>query len=108
METTALCPSPDEFWLERIVLSRESITLVALARRVAVPCPACGFLFWRVKSRYVRTLNDLPWHSVRVRIAAHVRQCFCDRPGCARRIVTERLNETTVPHARRPCRARGV
>jgi len=53
----------------------------------------------------VRTLDDLPWHGVRVRIEAHVRQFFCDTPGCPRRIFTERLSETTVPHAQRTNRA---
>ncbi len=105
MDATALCPSPDELWLERIVLSRESITLVAVGRRVAVPCPACGSLSQRVHSRYVRTLDDLPWHGVRVRIEAHARRFFCDTPGCPRRIFTERLTETTVPYARRTSRA---
>jgi len=105
MAATAMCPSPDELRLERIVLSRESITLVAMARRVAVPCPHCGFLCQRVRSRYVRTLDDLPWHGVRVRIEAHVRKFFCDTPGCPRHIFTERLSETTVPHARRTSRA---
>lgn len=105
MDAAALCPAPDELWLERIVLSRESITLVAMARRVAVPCPACGFLSQRVHSRYVRMLGDLPWHGVRVCIEAHVRKFFCDTPGCARHIFTERLSETTVPHARRTRRA---
>jgi len=60
MDATALCPSPDELRIERIVLTRESITLVAIASRVAVPCPACGFCSQRVHSRYVRTLDDLP------------------------------------------------
>jgi hypothetical protein len=53
----------------------------------------------------VRTLDDLPWHGVRVRIEAHVRKFFCDTPGCPRHIFTERLSETTVPHARRTSRA---
>jgi len=80
MDATALCPAPDELCLERIVLSRASITLVAMARRVEVPCPACGFPSQRVHSRYVRTLDDLPWHGVRVRIEAHVRKFCCDTP----------------------------
>jgi len=105
MDATALCPAPDELWLERIVLSRESITLVAIARRVAVPCPTCGLLSQRVPSRYVRTLDDLPWHGVRVRIEAHVRKFCCEAPSCPRRIFTERLSETTVPYARRTSRA---
>ncbi|HEX5409841.1 MAG TPA: transposase family protein, partial [Gemmatimonadaceae bacterium] len=105
MDATALCPAPDELWLERIAVSLDSITLVAIARRVAVPCPTCGLFSQRVHSRYVRTLGDLPWHGVRVRIEAHVRKFFCDTPRCARHIFTERLSETTLPHARRTRRA---
>jgi hypothetical protein len=53
----------------------------------------------------VRTLDDLPWHGVRVRIEAHVRKFCCEAPSCPRRIFTERLSETTVPYARRTSRA---
>ena len=47
----------------------------------------------------VRALDDLPWHGARVRIEAHVCKFLCNTPGCLRRIFTERLSETTVPHA---------
>jgi len=69
------------------------------------PLSDCGLLSQRVPGRSVRTLDDLPWHGGRVRIEAHVHQFFCDTPGCPRRIFTERLSETTVPHARRTNRA---
>src|SRR5439155_4061215 len=48
---------------------------------------------------------DLPWHGLRVRLELRVRRFFCDVPGCARRIFTERLPKTARPYARRTARA---
>ncbi len=53
----------------------------------------------------MRTLHYLPWHGVRARSEAHGRKFAGDTPGCPRRIFTERLSETALPHARRTRRA---
>ncbi|MGI8765975.1 MAG: ISL3 family transposase [Gemmatimonadaceae bacterium] len=81
------------------------LIVTATARRRVVACPKCGHASTRVHSRYRRTLADLPWHGLRVRLAVHVRRFFCDVPGCKRRIFTERLPKTAVPYARRTARA---
>jgi hypothetical protein len=36
-------------------------------------------------------LADLPWGGWTVRLVLGVRRLFCDTPGCARRIFTERV-----------------
>jgi hypothetical protein len=66
-------------------------------RRAGMRAHAC--------SRYRRTLADLPWHEVRVRLNVSVRRLFCNVPGCSRRISTERLPKTAAPYARRTTRA---
>ena len=58
----------------------------------------------RVHSRYQRTLADLPWAHLSVRIQLQVRKLFCDTVDCARRIFTERLPDLVAPWARRTSR----
>ncbi|MEJ7811638.1 MAG: ISL3 family transposase [Gemmatimonadaceae bacterium] len=105
MDAVSLCPAPAELRFDQVVVSPDAITVVATARRAAVPCPLCRGLSRRIHSGYIRTLADLPWHGRRVRLEAHVRRFFCDTPGCRRRIFTERLPDTAASHARRTTRA---
>jgi transposase len=49
-------------------------------------------------------LADLPWAHYRVRLQLRVRKWFCQNPGCARRIFTERLPTVAAPWARRTLR----
>jgi transposase len=86
----------------------DEIVITATARRHVVACPECGQPSRRVHSRYQRTLADLPWHGLRVRLALSVRKFFCDTPACARRIFTERLPATAATYARRTTRAAGA
>ena len=67
-------------------------------------CPSCLHEAGRVHSRYHRTLADLPWADVSVRIVLRVRRFFCDTPDCSRRIFTERLPTVARPWARRTTR----
>ena len=67
-------------------------------------CPRCCQTATRVHSHYVRTLADLPWAHLPVRLLLQVRKCFCDTPTCPRRIFTERLPSFVAPWARRTTR----
>ena len=105
MDAAPLCPAPAELALDRLIVSPEAITVVAIARRAAAACPVCGHLAHRVHSHYTRTLADLPWHGMHIQLHASVRRFFCEHAGCRRRIFTERLSETAAPYARRTGRA---
>lgn len=105
LDAAPLCPSPRELRLESVKWARGEILVVTAARRHVVVCPVCGHSTRRVHSRYRRTLSDLPWHGLRVRLQLSVRKFFCDVPGCSRRIFTERLPTTAAPYARRTKRA---
>lgn len=102
---TPLCPSPIELELDQIAFAAGELIVTARARRRVVACPVCGHASRRVHSRYERTLADLPWHGLRVRLTVQVRRFFCDAPECTRRIFTERLPRTAAPYARRTARA---
>src|SRR5205085_11265672 len=102
---TPLCPSPIELQLDQIAFRAPELIVTASARRRVVSCPLCGHASTRIHSRYRRTVADLPWHGLRVRLELRVRRFFCDLPGCQRRIFTERLPHTVAPYARRTARA---
>jgi transposase len=67
-------------------------------------CPQCSQAATRVHSRYGRTLADLPWADLPVRLQLQVRKFFCDTRDCSRRIFTERLPSVVAPWARRTMR----
>jgi transposase len=52
----------------------------------------------------VRTVADLPWLGIAVRLELHTRRFFCQQPACARQIFCERLPAVGAPYARRPQR----
>jgi transposase len=105
LDAAPLCPSPRELRLESVTWATDEVVVVTAARRHVVACPVCGHSSRRVHSRYRRTLTDLPWHGLRVRLQLSVRKFFCDVPGCSRRVFTERLPTTAAPYARRTQRA---
>ena len=105
LTASPLCPAPLELQLDEIRFAAPELIVTAAARRHVVACPKCGHVSTRVHSKYRRTLADLPWHGLRVRLDVHVRRFFCDVPGCRRRIFTERLPKTAAPYARRTARA---
>jgi hypothetical protein len=53
----------------------------------------------RIHSRYQRTLADLPWNWVAVRLQLHVRKFYCDNAGCRRAIFTKPLPGLAAPRS---------
>jgi transposase len=104
-DTSPLCPAATELRVDVVACTASELIITASARRHVVRCPACGHATSRVHSRYQRTLRDLPWHGLRVRLVLRVRRFFCDVPGCRRRIFTERLPGTAATYARQTQRA---
>ncbi len=89
MRAKTLVPDPRVITIERIVPDAADILLVARTRRCTVPCPVCEQPATRVHSWYIRSLRDLPWQGLAVRMELHTRRWFCDNPCCPRRIFTE-------------------
>jgi transposase len=87
--------------IEKFVSRNDLIELHTASRQNAPACPLCGTPSRRVQSRYTRTLADLPWQGVAVRIHLRIRRLFCDSAECPRRIFAERLPEVAAPYARR-------
>ena len=104
MSRTTLLPDPAELRLDHLISESSSITIVVKTARSAAPCPQCQHPSTRVHSRYVRSLADLPWSGIRVRLRLHTRRFFCSSLTGSRRLFTERLPRTAAPYARRTMR----
>src|SRR5829696_4165426 len=76
--------------LEGLGIEAGKVTLLASSCESRARCPLCGSGSSRVHSRYLRTVSDLPWHGVCVKLDVRVRRFFCDEASCQRRIFCER------------------
>jgi transposase len=61
----------------------------------------CGTPSSRIQSRYHRTIADLPWAGITVRLLLRVRRFRGDNPACPRLIFCERLGQAIAVYARR-------
>lgn len=82
----------------------QEVTVELEAIAPSCPCPSCQMPAERIHSHYRRTLADLPWASLIVRLSLLVRKFFCDNAACPRKIFTERLSALVAPWARRTLR----
>ena len=52
----------------------------------------------------MRTVADVPWLGIAVRLELHTRRFFCEQPACMQKIFCERLPTLVAPYARRTIR----
>jgi transposase len=97
----ACLPIPPSLHVEALLLGDDGLTILAASEVETAPCPLCGRRADRVHSRYVRTLSDLPWATLTVRLRVRVRKFFCDNEACPRRIFGERLVGVAEAYAHR-------
>ncbi len=100
------CSGPPGLRLDLVEVADNIIALALTAISPHAPCPLCSQSSRAVHSFYDRTLADLPWAGVIVRLHLHVRRFFCRNPSCRRIIFTERLPQLTASSARRTYRLR--
>jgi transposase len=103
-----ILPDPTQLHLIQLQGDDHSITATVATTSVEARCPLCQTCSQRIHSRYVRTVADLPWHGIPLRLHLRVRRFFCDEPTCSRRIFAERLPSIVAPFARRTCRLTDV
>src|SRR5215203_2415973 len=101
METSTLLADPEAIRLEKIVQHASSLTLVVRAKRAQSECPRCLRPSTRVHSYYARTVADLPWHGVPVRLELRTRRCRCRNSLCTKRIFCERLPHVVACNGRK-------
>src|SRR3954454_9722013 len=101
MSTSPLLPDMAELHLDHLISEMDSITMVVKTARLTACCPQCQHPSTRVHSRYLRSLADLPWGGISVRLRLHTRRFFCSSLTCSRRVFTKRLPRTVARYARR-------
>ena len=91
---------PLELRIEALIHEASTLVVTLSTTTETAPCTRCQTLAWRVHSRYVRTLADLPSSGQAVTLRWQVRKWFCPNPACERKIFTEQLPTFTAPSAR--------
>src|SRR5450755_3010312 len=100
MKVKPVLALPEGLEVIAIEMIDEVLTITAVSIHVSPCCPLCGTPSLRVHSRYTRQITDLPCSGQQVRLLVQVRKCFCQVPGCARKIFLERLTPFVEPWAR--------
>lgn len=93
MSTTTRQLVPNGLTLESLAATQKDLTIRATPTSTCVRCPECGAYSERIHSRYSRTVLDLPWQGISVKLQIRARKLFCDDTGCERMIFCERLEE---------------
>jgi transposase len=101
-----LLPEATCLQLQQVETTEEELLLTVSSTQSEGRCPVCGAPATRVQSHYQRTVQDLPWSGLRVRLRLDVRRFFCPNTACSRRIFTERLPAVSEAYARRTTRLR--
>src|SRR6185437_15596064 len=105
MLITATLPADLRMTVRAIEGQAESgVTITLASERVAVACPVCRVSTSRVHSRYRRTLADLPWQGLAVRLSLETRRFFCDATSCPRLIFAEPFPGLAPARSRRTAR----
>ena len=99
------CLLPTPLQVETLTLEDQRLTLDVKVTTLTAPCPTCAQPAARRHSGSRRTLADLPWATVPVRLQLYVRRFFCDTPSCGRRTFTERVPTVARPYAHTTTRA---
>ena len=93
---------PRSLHVEALAAAGDGLTIRAVSEAADARCPVCGVPAERVHGRYNRTLADLPWAGLAVRVQVQARKFFCDNPACPRTIFAERLAGIAAVRARPP------
>jgi transposase len=99
-----LLADPTAIRLQKIVSDISSLTLVVQATRPRAECPRCHRSSSRVHSYYTRTVADLPWHGVSIRLRLHTRRFRCKNSLCTKRVFCERLPRVVAHYGRKTVR----
>src|SRR5215213_6298295 len=104
MDPATLLADPTSIRLEKIIQHPSSLTLVVKATQPRPECPRCHRPSTRVHSYYTRSVTDLPWHGVAVRLELHTRRFRCKNSLCTKRVFCERFPRVVAYYGRKTVR----
>ena len=104
MLTDVLLPESSCFFLEQLSVDPATVTLTLAATPPEALCSRCRHPSSRIHCWYHRSVADLPWARIPVRLQLHVRKFVCRNPDCPQTIFAERFPAIVAPCARRTLR----
>ena len=104
MDVSTLLADPDAVYLECFISEPKSITLVVHAIQQRPCCPKCNSPSTSLHSHYQRTVADLPWHGVAIKLELHTRKLRCRNELCKQKVFCERLPKVVDVYARKTIR----
>lgn len=104
MDATTLLADPSAIHLECFVSETNSITLVIHSIQEFPRCPKCNSPSTSLHSHYQRTVADLPWHGVAIKLELHTRKFRCKNEICEQKVFCERLPKVVDVYARKTVR----
>ena len=104
MDTKTLIADPTVLKIEKIIAEKSSLTIFVKSVQKQVRCPICQYVSVKRHSLYERSLADLPWQGIAVKLCLSIRRFFCGNDLCARKIFAERLPKIAADFARRTLR----
>jgi zinc-finger of transposase IS204/IS1001/IS1096/IS1165 len=103
-----LLPHLGSLRLQRVRVVGAGLRVEAAAVSERATCPGCGYVSYRVHSRYVRRLTDAGIGGREMRLDLTVRRFFCAGPDCVRRTFVEQIAQLTTRYGRRTVLAADV
>jgi transposase len=104
MQPAHLLADPEAIRLAKIIQHPSSLTLVVRTTRAQAECPRCHRPSTHVHSYYTRTVADLPWHGVAVKLELRTRRLRCRNSLCTKRIFCEGLPRVVACDGRKTVR----
>lgn len=104
MYANTILANPEIIHLEGFIPESNVITVIVCSRQKEPCCPTCNIPSRSLHSHYQRTVADLPWHGITVRMQLKTRNFRCRNKICRQKIFCERLPQVVEHYARRSCR----
>lgn len=104
MNVTTLLADPAAISLSCFVSELNSITMVVRSIQPKPRCPRCGQPSSSLHSHYTRTVADLPWHGVAIKLQLHTRKFRCHGELCMQKVFCERLPKVVAAYGRKTVR----
>lgn len=104
MDKTPLLADSQAITLETLSASETQVLLVVKSIQPTASCPCCHHSSARIHSHYQRTIADLPWQGVSVKLQLFTRRFFCVNFKCIRRIFCERFPQLVAAYGRQTMR----
>lgn len=104
MDVSTLLADPAAIHLESFVSEPNSITIVVRSFLSRPRCPKCDQPSSSFHSNYQRSVADLPWHGVAIKLLLLSRKFRCRNSLCPQKVFCERLPNVVAPYARKTVR----